>query len=80
VLANLVENLRAHICSAQRMPKLEQSIPLVVSGGTAMPRGFLEAFTKALRAHELPVQLASVRVSADPLNSTARGALMAALC
>jgi hypothetical protein len=80
VLVNLVESLRAHISSAQRLPKLEQSIPLVLSGGTAMPRGFMESFSKALLAHELPVQLASVRVSADPLNSTARGALMAALC
>jgi hypothetical protein len=80
VLVNLVETLRAHISSAQRLPKLEQSIPLVLSGGTAMPRGFLDCFTKVLRAHELPVKLADVRVSADPLNSTARGALMAALC
>jgi hypothetical protein len=45
-----------------------------------MPKGFLEHFKKALREHELPVRLSEVRVSADPLNSTARGALMAALC
>ena len=80
VVANLVETLRAHISSAQRLPKLDQSIPLVLSGGTAMPRGFLDAFNKTLRVHQLPVQLTTVRVSADPLNSTARGALMAALC
>ena len=30
--------------------------------------------------NELPVKLSEVRISADPLNSTARGALMAALC
>jgi hypothetical protein len=80
VLVNLVQSLRTQISSAQRMPKLEQSIPLVLSGGTAMPKGFLEQFTKILRANELPVKLSSVRLSADPLNSTARGALMAALC
>jgi hypothetical protein len=33
-----------------------------------------------MRAQELPLKLSGVRVSADPLNSTARGALMAALC
>jgi hypothetical protein len=33
-----------------------------------------------MRAHELPLRLSEIRVSADPLNSTARGALMAALC
>jgi hypothetical protein len=45
-----------------------------------MPKGFLEAFTNSLRANDFPVRLADVRLSSDPLNSTARGALMAALC
>ncbi len=80
MLVNLVETLRNHISSAQRLPKLEQSIPLVLSGGTAMPKGFLDHFMQVLRGHELPVKLSDVRISADPLNSTARGALMAALC
>ena len=80
VLVNLVRALKDHISSAQRLPRLEQSIPLVLSGGTTMPRGFLDHFTKVLKTHELPVKLSEVRVSSDPLNSTARGALMAALC
>lgn len=80
VLVNLVEALRKHISSAQRMPHFEQSIPLVLSGGTTIPKGFLDHFKKVLQEHELPVKLSEVRVSADPLNSTARGALMAALC
>jgi hypothetical protein len=80
MLVNLVETLSNHISSTQRLPKLEQSIPLVLSGGTAMPQGFLDHFMKVLEGHELPVKLSEVRVSADPLNSTARGALMAALC
>jgi hypothetical protein len=52
----------------------------VLSGGTVMPKGFLEHFSTALRAQEFPVRLSEVRLSTDPLNSTARGALMAALC
>jgi hypothetical protein len=80
MLTNLVDSLRSHISSNQRLPKLERSIPLVLSGGTSMPKGFLDRFQSALRANELPVKLSEVRLSADPLNSTARGALMAALC
>jgi hypothetical protein len=45
-----------------------------------MPKGFLEYFTSALRVADFPVRLSDVRLAADPLNSTARGALMAALC
>jgi hypothetical protein len=80
VIVNLIDSLRAHIASAQKLPKLEQSVPLVLSGGTAMPKGFLDYFTKVLAAGEFPLKLSEVRVSGDPLHSTARGALMAALC
>ncbi len=80
MIGGLVESLRKHISSAQRLPKLEQSVPLVLSGGTSMPKGFLDHFLSVLQANELPVKLSEVRVSADPLHATARGALMAALC
>ncbi len=80
VIDNLISSLRAHIASAQKLPKLEQSLPLVLSGGTAMPKGFLDYFMKVLQAEDFPVRLSEVRVAGDPLHSTARGALMAALC
>jgi hypothetical protein len=80
VIANLTATLRTHIAATQRLPKLDQAIPLVLSGGTAMPKGFLEQFSAALKAQDFPVRLSEVRLSADPLNSTARGALMAAMC
>lgn len=80
MLVNLVQTLCNHISSTQRLPKLQQPIPLVLSGGTAMPRGFLDHFTKVLQSHELPVKLSEIRVASDPLSSTARGALIAALC
>jgi hypothetical protein len=80
VIANLVRSLQERISAAQRLPKLDQAIPLVISGGTASPQGFLNHFGKAMRASNFPLRLSELRVSSDPLNSTARGALMAALC
>jgi hypothetical protein len=80
VIQNLAASLRNHISATQRLPKLDQAIPLVLSGGTVMPKGFLEHFQTALKAQDFPVRLSEVRLSPDPLNATARGALMAALC
>ncbi len=80
MIGNLVRSLREQISSTQKLPKLDQAIPLVLSGGTSMPKGFLEYFTNTLKTEGLPVKLSEIRVSADPLHSTARGALMAALC
>ena len=80
MIGGLVEALRGQVSSAKHLPKLDQSVPLVLSGGSVVPKGFLEQFSNALRSGEFPLRLSEIRVSADPLNSTARGALMAALC
>ncbi len=80
MIGSLVRALREQISSTQKLPKLDQAVPLVLSGGTSMPKGFLDYFTSTLRSGEFPVKISEIRMSADPLHSTARGALMAALC
>jgi len=79
VIRTLTSALRAKIASAQHLPKLSRPVPVVLCGGTAMPKGFAERFTAYLRADDFPVRISEVRMSSDPLNATARGALMAAL-
>jgi len=80
VIQTLTNTLRATISSSQRLPKLDRAIPLVLSGGTTMPKGFLDHFITTLRAQDFPVRISEVRLAEDPLHSTARGALMSALC
>ena len=80
VIQTLANTLRSTISSTQRLPKLDQSVPIVLSGGTTIPKGFLKRFTAALQVENFPIRISEIRVAADPLNSTARGALMAALC
>lgn len=79
VIRTLTSTLRAKVASTQRLPKLHRPVPVVLSGGSALPEGFLECFSATLRAQEFPVSISEVRLSDDPLNATARGALMAAL-
>jgi hypothetical protein len=80
MIMNLVDHLRTQVSSSHRLPKFNQSVPLVLSGGTAMPKGFLEQFSTAMDACDFPIKLSEIRLSPDPLNATARGALMAAIC
>ena len=54
-------------------------VPLVLAGGSALPRGFRDRFEKALRETDFPISLSEVRVAESPLNATAKGALVAAL-
>lgn len=79
VIQALVAALRDQFASVQNMPKLNRPIPLVLSGGSVMPPGFRDRFEKSLRETELPVAISEVRMAANPMVSTARGALIAAL-
>jgi hypothetical protein len=75
----LTEALRRAISKADKLPRTDRPVPIVLSGGTAKPRGFKEIFEKALRSRPLPIEIGQVRLAPDPLTSTARGALIAAL-
>ena len=44
-----------------------------------MPDGFKEKFDKALKNYSLPIEISSVRLAKDPLNTTSKGALIMAM-
>jgi hypothetical protein len=76
---NLVESLRRAISRAEKLPKTERAIPIILSGGTAKARGFRELFERTLKVKPLPIDVSEVKLSRDPLTATARGALIAAM-
>lgn len=58
--------------------RIEQSIDIIVAGGTSSPPGFDKLFEKLIRNAGLPVEIGNVVRPADPLYSVARGCLIAA--
>jgi len=79
MIQSLVTALRNVFQGARHLPKLARPIPVVLSGGTAMPKGFRDRFEAVLRASDFPVELSEIRTAADPLTTTAKGTLVAAL-
>jgi actin-like ATPase involved in cell morphogenesis len=75
----LVEALRTDFVRAANLPRMDRPIPIVLSGGTASPKGFVEHFRDALDKAELPFKVSDVRLASDPLTATARGCAIAAL-
>jgi len=76
----LVAGLNDAIKNARTTTKLSRPVPLVLSGGSAMPKGFKERFEKVLGESNFPIEISEIRMARDPLTTTARGALVAALC
>ena len=74
-----MEALRKAISKAEKLPRTERPLPIVLSGGTAKPRGFKELFERGLKSRAMPIDISEIRMASDPLTATARGALIAAM-
>ncbi|MFN7922304.1 MAG: hypothetical protein U0Q16_19535 [Bryobacteraceae bacterium] len=79
VIHALINGMKEAFSDTRRIPKLTKPIPMVLSGGTASPKGFRDRFEKILRESDFPIAISDVRVAKDPLTATARGALIAAM-
>jgi hypothetical protein len=79
LIQSMLQDLKEILQSTDKIPKISKPIPVVLSGGTVMPKGVREIFEKELRSVRLPIEISEVRVAEDPLNTTAKGAMVMAL-
>jgi nucleoid DNA-binding protein len=79
VILSLVESLRGALAEQKNMPRIDKAIPIVLSGGTAKPKGFLTKFRQAVEQERFPLEISEIRMAEDPLTATARGCLIAAM-
>lgn len=80
MIRTLVDGLRDQLQSKSRgLPRLGRPVPLVLSGGSALPAGFRDRFESILKESEFPINLSEIRLAESPLHSTAKGALVAAM-
>ncbi len=79
MIQSLVGGMKQAFSNSRNLPRSNRPLPIVLSGGTALPEGFRGRFEKILVEAELPISMADIRMAADPLHTSAKGALVAAL-
>ncbi|MGI8743018.1 MAG: hypothetical protein ACR2NN_10710 [Bryobacteraceae bacterium] len=79
MILSLVQAMKEAFHGARNKPKIGRPIPVVLSGGTALPAGFRDRFEKILKEQEFPIPISEIRMAKDPLHTSAKGALVAAL-
>jgi len=79
LIMSLVRCLKDSIVQTSTSLKLDRPIPVVLSGGTAKVSGFKERFEHFLKMEDIPLDFSKIRIAEDPLNATAKGALIAAM-
>jgi hypothetical protein len=80
LIENVVKGIVKGLNDNKDKFRFDKPIPIVNGGGTAMPPGFIEIFTKKLAEvkNELPMPMGEVRLAKDPLFAVAHGCLIAA--
>jgi hypothetical protein len=79
MIQSLVNGMKQAFSTSRSLPKSGRNLPVILSGGTALPEGFRDRFEKIFREADLPITATEIRMAADPLHSSAKGALVAAL-
>ncbi len=78
LLVYTLENIAHDLANSPSLPKFKDPVPLIVAGGTSLPRGFIQKFEQALGAVDMPIQISEVRHASDPLHAVSNGLTLAA--
>jgi hypothetical protein len=79
MIRSLVAALKEAFARTKDLPKFTRPVPMVLSGGTTMPKGFRDRFEKLLWEQDFPITVSDIRLAQNPLHATAKGALVYAL-
>jgi len=76
-----LDAIKNEFLKRQTSIELPHSIPLILSGGTAMAKNFKEFFESAFNSvkDKFPILISEIRMAKDPLNAVAEGLLVAAM-
>ena len=78
-IQSVVNGMKQAFSNSRSLPKSGRNLPIILSGGTALPEGFRDRFEKIFREAELPITATEIRMADDPLHTSAKGALVAGL-
>lgn len=59
--------------------EIDGKIPVIISGGTSLPNGFLELFKETLNMYDVPFNISEIRRAKNPLTAVANGLLIKTL-
>jgi len=79
LFSSLAQSLQQALGSSDNVPSLPKPIPIVLSGGTVLPKGCRDRFAKAFENVRLPINISDIRIAERPLYATAKGTLMMAM-
>lgn len=77
----VLDQIKEEFFKHQNTIELPSAIPIVLSGGTSLPKNFKEFFEAGFNEvkNKFPINISEVRIVEQPLNAVAQGLLIAAM-
>ena len=72
-------NIKNKFESAESVPQFPDPVDMVFAGGSSTIGGFVDVVKEELSKMQFPIAIREVRMAAEPLETTARGCLLAAI-
>jgi len=79
VLVNYALDNIVYELERAKLPSFREEIPVILSGGLVLAKGFVNKFESAMKDKKFPFKIKEVRLSKDPMTAVANGCLMAAV-
>ena len=73
-----IKNIIQHFSKVKRDIMIPKPIPIIISGGTSLAKGFVDKFKERfeLNQKDFPISISEIRPAADPITAVAAGLLM----
>jgi len=80
LINHVLKNVSSHFNKVSENLDIDEPLPIIVSGGTSMPNGFLDLFKEVFnKQKDFPYDISEIRHAGDPLSSVASGSLRYAI-
>lgn len=56
--------------------EIDEPVPIIISGGTSLPNGFIDLFKTVISSYEVPFDISEIRAAKNPLTAVANGLLV----
>lgn len=76
VVQNALSEIGREFIKSDSRVKVIKDVPVILSGGTTMPNGFLELFSEELKRTKLPFGISNITLAKEPLKSVAKGCMI----
>jgi hypothetical protein len=71
----LLTNLKVQFEGVENVPNFPDSVPIVIGGGTALVKGFLDVFNEQFDQDEFPIPISEIVLIEDAHTAVSRGCL-----